>query len=260
VAAFGTEAKPSDGGFLVSGKKIFASPSVVADYNGELCSERQEGAAVSRSNTLYLAVSAKVAGVTVTGDWDPLGMRGTVSRALVMQDVFVTEDEMLMPRGVYFRGATTWPHMFLALCPTYMELAQAAYDFTVQYLRGEMPGTPPVRRRMCPQQQVAVAAVRIMLEQTKAVFFSTVTAVRANPTKDQVLRAYATQYMVMENEQALTAKEFRTCGGQVMLRSLALERHYRDSRCGSPMRSWRAELCADRPSQRALYEPGEKDQ
>jgi len=37
--------------------------------------------------------------------------------------------------------------MFLTLSPTYMGLVQAAYDFTVRYLRGEMPGTPPVKRR-----------------------------------------------------------------------------------------------------------------
>ena len=79
-------------------------------------------------------------------------MRGTVSRTLLFKDVFVPEDEMLMPHGVYFQAATRWPHMFLTLSPTYMGLAQAAYDFTVTYLRGELPGTPPVKRRMYPDQ------------------------------------------------------------------------------------------------------------
>jgi hypothetical protein len=30
--------------------------------------------------------------------------------------------------------------MFFTLAPTYMGIAQAAYDFTIAYLRGEMPG------------------------------------------------------------------------------------------------------------------------
>src|SRR6476659_6031214 len=77
AAAFGTEAKPVDDGFLVSGKKIFASLSGAADYYGILCTERAEGEQASRRNTLYLAVPANAKGVTVTGDWDPLGMRGT---------------------------------------------------------------------------------------------------------------------------------------------------------------------------------------
>src|SRR5215207_5526825 len=128
AAAFGTEAKPVDGGFLVSGKKIFASLSGAADYYGVLCTERGEGEAASRRNTLYLAIPANASGVQVVGDWDPLGMRATVSRTLLFNDVFVPDDEMLMPHGVYFQAATRWPHMFLTLTPTYMGLAQAAYD------------------------------------------------------------------------------------------------------------------------------------
>ena len=259
AAAFGTEAKPVDGGFLVSGKKIFASLSGAADYYGILCTERSEGDAASRRNTLYLAVPAKAEGVSVVGDWDPLGMRGTVSRTLLLKDVFVAEDEMLMPRGVYFNAATSWPHMFLTLSPTYMGLAQAAYDFTVSYLRGELPGTPPVKRRMFPTKQIAVAEMRIMLEQTKALWFQAVSEARAEPTKEQVLRAYAAQFTVMENANAIATKAIRTCGGQAMLKNLALERIYRDSRCGSLMLPWTAEICLDRIGKEALYEAGETD-
>jgi alkylation response protein AidB-like acyl-CoA dehydrogenase len=260
VVAFGTEARPVDGGFVVNGKKIFASLSGSADYYGVLCTERAEGEAASRRNTLYLAVPANAPGVSVVGDWDPLGMRGTVSRTLLFKDVFVPEDAMLMPHGVYFQAASRWPHMFITLSPTYMGLAQAAYDFTVQYLRGEVPGTPPVKRRMFPTKQIAVAEMRIMLEQTKAIWFQAITEARANPSKEQILRAYAAQYSVMENANALAVKAIRTCGGQAMLKSLPLERIYRDSRCGALMLPWTAEICVDRIGREALYEAGEKDE
>src|SRR5215212_2160428 len=115
AAAFGTEAKPIDGGYLINGKKIFASLSGAAQYYGILCTERGEGEQASRRNTLYLAIAANAPGVSVVGDWDPLGMRGTVSRTLLMKDVFVPESELLMPHSVYFRAATSWPHMFLTL-------------------------------------------------------------------------------------------------------------------------------------------------
>jgi alkylation response protein AidB-like acyl-CoA dehydrogenase len=258
--AFGTEARPTTGGFIVNGKKIFASLSGAADYYGILCTERAASEAASRRNTLYLAVPAGAEGVSVVGDWDPLGMRGTVSRTLLLKDVFVPEPEMLMPHGVYFQAATRWPHMFLTLSPTYMGLAQAAYDFTVAYLRGEMPGTPPVKRRMFPTKQIAVAEMHIMLEQTKALWFQAISEARPNPSKEQVLRAYAAQHTVMENANAIAAKALRTCGGQAMLKSLALERIYRDSRCGSLMLPWTAEICLDRIGREALYEPGEKDE
>lgn len=259
TVAFGTEARAADGGFVVTGKKIFASLSGAADYYGILCTERAEGESASRRNTLYLAVPAGAKGVEVVGGWDPLGMRGTVSRTLLLKDVFVPEQEMLMPHGIYFKAATRWPHMFLTLTPTYMGLAQAAYDFTVAYLRGELPGMPPVKRRMYPTKQIAVAEMRIMLEQTKALWFQAITEARADPDKHQVLRAYAAQHTVMENANALAAKAIRTCGGQAMLKELPLERIYRDSRCGSLMLPWTAEICVDRLGRETLYEPGERD-
>ncbi|MFC0387039.1 acyl-CoA dehydrogenase family protein [Muricoccus vinaceus] len=258
--AFGTEARPVEGGYIVNGKKIFASLSGAADYYGILCTERTGNEPASRRNTLYLAIPAKAEGVTIVGDWDPLGMRGTVSRTLLLKDVFVPEDAMLMPRGVYFQAAGRWPHMFMTLTPTYMGLAQAAYDFAVSYLRGEVPGTPPVKRRMFPTKQIAVAEMRIMLEQTKALWFQAIREARPDPTREQVQRAYAAQYTVMENANALATKAIRTCGGQAMLRSLPLERIYRDSRCGSLMLPWTAEICLDRLGRDTLYKPGEKDE
>jgi alkylation response protein AidB-like acyl-CoA dehydrogenase len=259
-AAFGTEAKPVDGGWIVNGKKIFASLSGHADYYGVLCTELTGGMKPSRRNTLYLAIPANAAGVSVVGDWDPLGMRGTVSRTLIFKDVFVTEDAALMPRGVYFQAATRWPHMFLTLSPTYVGMAQGAYDFTIKYLRGEMPKAPPVKRRMYPTKQIAVAQMHIKLEQLKSIWFQAITEARPNPTKAQVLRAYAAQYSVMEGANDIAALAIRTCGGQAMLKSLPLERIYRDSRCGSLMLPWTAELCLDRIGRDALYEPGETDE
>jgi alkylation response protein AidB-like acyl-CoA dehydrogenase len=260
TVAFGTTAKRVDGGFLVNGKKIFASLAGHADYYGILCTEAHEGEKLSRRDTLYLGVPANAPGVTVEGEWDPLGMRGTVSRNLLFKDVFVPEDAALMPPGLYFQAASRWPHMFMTLTPTYMGLAQAAYDFTVRYLRGEQPGTPPVKRRMYPTKQIAVAQMRVMLEATKALWFQAITDARPDPTKEEMLRALAAQHSVMENANAIATLAIRTCGGQSMLKSLPLERIYRDSRCGSLMLPWTAELCLDRLGRETLYEKGETDQ
>jgi alkylation response protein AidB-like acyl-CoA dehydrogenase len=260
TVAFGTTAKRVEGGFRIDGKKIFASLAGHADFYGILCTEAHEGEKLSRRDTLYLGVPADAPGVTVEGEWDPLGMRGTVSRNLLFKDVFVPDDAALMPPGLYFQAASRWPHMFMTLTPTYMGLAQAAYDFCVRYLRGEQPGTPPVKRRMYPTKQIAVAQMRVMLEQTKALWFQAITDARPDPTKEQMLRALAAQHTVMENANAIATLAIRTCGGQAMLKSLPLERIYRDSRCGSLMLPWTAELCLDRLGRDTLYEKGESDQ
>ena len=223
--AFATVAHKVDGGWRINGKKIFASLAGHANYYGVLCTETSDQATeLSRRNTIYLAIPAMSNGVTVEGQWDPVGMRGTVSRTLIFEDVFVSEDATLMPSGIYFQAAKRWPHMFMTLTPSYMGIAQAAYDFTVKYLRGEVDGTGPVKRRQFATKQIAVAQMRIMLEQTKTLWFQAMSEACANPSKDQLLRAWVAQYTTMENANEIAQLAIRTCGGQSMLKSLPLER------------------------------------
>ncbi len=256
---FGTAARPVDGGWVITGKKIFASLSGNADYYGVLCTEIAAEGTASRRNTLYLAIPATARGLRVTGDWDPLGMRGTVSRTLEFADVFVEHDAAIMPRGVYFQAASRWPHMFLTLAPTYLGLAQAAFDFTVRYLRGEVSGAPPGKRRSSSVKQLTVAEMRIKLEQAKTLWFQAIAEAQVEPTPDQRLRAYAAQFSTMETANDLARLAIRTCGGHSMFRSLPLERIYRDSRCGSLMAPWTAEVCLERIGRGALYRDGETD-
>ena len=258
-APFGTTARKVDGGWLINGRKIWASLSGAADYYGVLCTEEVEGKDPDPRDTLYISVPATSEGFSISGEWDPLGMRGTVSRNLAFKDVFVSDDEQLMPRGIYFKGAQTWPAMFFTLSPTYLGVANAAYDFTVQYLRGEVPGEPPVKRRQFATKQIAVAQMRIQLENMKSIFARAIAEARPNPSKDERMRLYAAHYSIMEGANDIARLAIRTCGGQSVLRHLPLERLYRDSRCGALMLPWTAELVMDRMGRETLYEPGEKD-
>ncbi len=65
-APWGTLARPVDGGYVVSGKKIFASLAGAADYYGVLCTLDRPGA--TQRDALYLAVPADAPGVQVVGD------------------------------------------------------------------------------------------------------------------------------------------------------------------------------------------------
>jgi alkylation response protein AidB-like acyl-CoA dehydrogenase len=263
-APFGTTARKAErngvSGWLINGRKIWASLSGAADYYGILCTEDKGDQHPDARDTLYIAVPATSPGLTLSGDWNPLGMRGTVSRNLGFTDVFVSDDEQLMPRGVYFKGAQTWPAMFFTLAPTYLGVATAAYDFTVRYLRGEVPGEPPVKRRQYPTKQIAVAQMRIQLEAMKSLFLRAIREARPHPSKDEKLRLYAAHYSVMEGANDICRLALRTCGGQSMLKHLPLERLYRDSRCGSLMLPWTAELVLDRMGRETLYESGERDE
>ena len=116
---------------------------------------------------------------------------------------------------------------------------------------------PPLELTSKP---VAVAEMRIKLEQTRALFLQNARDARVDPDRDTRMRLLAAHYSIMENANDVARLAIRTCGGQSMLKSLPLERIYRDSRCGSLMLPWTAEICLDRLGRECLYESGERDE
>lgn len=254
-----TQCRRVDGGWRINGFKKFASLAGYCDYYSILCTEIFDGQEPRHEDTMIFVVHKDSPGLRVQGDWDPLGMRGTNSRDLVLQDVFVTEDDLMMPRGIFIKTLPHWPHMMATLSPTYMGVAQAAYDFTRAYLRGDVPGTGPTDRRIYATKRLAVAQMTTRLCAARALWTQAFDEAQGFPTKAQVLRMYAAQYTVMETAQELAALAIRTCGGQSMLRSLPLERIYRDSRCGALMLPYTSEIMEDYLSVLALYDMDEID-
>ena len=249
-APFGTTARRVDGGWIVNGTKHFASLSGAASYYSMVCTIESDEGSERIKNAVYLCVPEDADGFEIFGPWDPVGMRATVSRGLKMEDVFVPDDLELLPPGAYYRLALKWPHMFFTLSPTYMGISQAAFDFTVDYLSTGM--------RNIPTKQHAVAQMRLKLEQSRALFETTIADAGYGPSKDQRLRAYAAQYTIMEHAQEICALAMRTCGGRTLLKNFPLERLYRESRCGSLMLPWTAEIAENRLGEESLFEPGEK--
>ena len=258
-AAFGTMARPVEGGYRVDGIKHFASLSGAASHYGLVCTLDEDGVEPIPQNTMFLAVPADAEGVTIFGEWDVMGMRPTDSRSLKFDNVFVPDALTMLPHGLYYQAALNWPHMFMTLTPTYLGLAHAAFQFTVDYLRGEVAGAPPAGpARHSPAKQLAVAEMRIKLEQATALFRRAVGEARLRPTKEDRLRAYATQFTVMEYANDIARLGLRTCGGRAIFRNFDIERWYRDSRCGSLMLPWTAEICLERLGRESLFERGER--
>lgn len=88
-----------DGGFRVSGHKVFASQSPMGTVLSTMFryDDPEEGPRV-----LNMAVPMADPGVHVLDTWDALGMRGTGSHEVVIEDVLVPEERVLAnrPHGV----------------------------------------------------------------------------------------------------------------------------------------------------------------
>jgi alkylation response protein AidB-like acyl-CoA dehydrogenase len=243
-----TRAVPTDGGWLVTGRKIFASLSGAADFYNVTCQVPGE------DEIRLLGVPADAKGVTIVDDWDPLGMRGTVSRTLLMDEAFVPQGNEWMPAGAYNQAALRYPWLFLSLCPSYLGLTGGVLDVTAAYLRGELPGQAAGARRDHPVKQLGWAQMQLKHQQSQALLYRAIDTAVIDPTEEQLVTGWAAAATVMEHAAEVASLAIRVCGGQSMQKTLPLERLYRDARLGSTMLPWSAEVCLERLGRARLYD------
>lgn len=247
TAGVSTVALPVPGGFRVTGRKIFASLSGAAHFYNVTCQSP------GQDDIRLLGVPADADGVSIVDDWDPLGMRGTVSRTLLMDGVFVPASNEWMPPGAYNEAANRYPWLFLSLCPTYLGLTRGVLDFTAAYLRGEAPGQSGAPRRDHPVKQAGWAQMQLRYEQSRALLYRVIDGAALDPGEDQLATGWAAAVTVMEHAAEVASLAIRVCGGQAMLKTFPLERMYRDARLGSTMLPWSAEVGLERLGRCRLY-------
>jgi alkylation response protein AidB-like acyl-CoA dehydrogenase len=236
---FGTRAERVEGGYVVNGRKFFVSLAGAADYYATPALLLGDAPWIER--TLYLAVRRDAPGVEFQGDWDPMGMRATVSRDMVLTDVFVPEERSLLPPGGFGALYDTFPHGALSFSATFLGLMQAAYDFTIAYLTGRVPGAPSLQTE-APAKGYAVAQMRFSLEAARALFYRSISECRLDPPVEVEQRARAAHVTIQRGVVELTGEAIRVCGGRAMLKRYPLERYARDARAAALMRPWTQDI------------------
>ena len=241
TAGYATRAVPVDGGFLVTGKKIFASLSGASTFHNVLCQVEGE------DELRLLGVPHEGEGVSIEGEWDPLGMRGTDSRNLVMDNVFVAAEHEWLPPGVFNQAANRWHYFYMTLSFSYLGLMGGIMEFTENYLKSSS-------RRDHPIKQQGWAEMNIKFEQAQALCYRTLSEVSVDPSQAQITRAWASLVTTMEGCPDIASTAIRVCGGRSLLRPSYIERAYRDARCGATMLPWSVEVCLQRLGAVRLYD------
>jgi alkylation response protein AidB-like acyl-CoA dehydrogenase len=246
---FGTRAERVDGGYRVNGRKFFVSLAGAAHFYATPALLIADGPWEDR--TLYLEIPADAPGLQVTGEWDPLGMRGTVSRDLTLTDVYVPDDAEILPPGVFGRYYQRYPHLFIGFSATFLGLMQAAYDFTIAYLAGQVRWAPGLQGS-APARGMAVAEMLFTLESARALFYRAISEERLDPPVDAVQRARAAHVGIQRAVVELTGEAIRVCGGRAMLKRFPLVRFYRDALAGAVLLQWSQDLASQQTWETAL--------
>jgi alkylation response protein AidB-like acyl-CoA dehydrogenase len=217
------EAIKVDGGYRVTGTKRFASQS----RHGTVMStmfvyeDPEQGKRV-----LNLAVPIAAEGVTVADNWDTLGMRGTASNDIHLEDVFVPDERVLAnrPHGVVdpplqVIGSIAMP----IVSAVYLGVAEAAYAAAVD--AAAIRATDPTVQRavglMAHKLQVASWALDGALDTVGE---------DPEPSPDRLAAA-----MAAKREIALAGIEvcdlaMEVAGGSAFFKGSVIERCYRDIR------------------------------
>src|SRR6202158_2483312 len=212
---FGTTARKVDGGYVVNGRKFFVSLAGAAPYFATPAIRLGDEPWIER--TLYLQVPKDAPGVSFPGDWDPMGMRGTVSRDMLLQDVFVPDDGDVVPPGTLGAMYNAFPQLSpLTFCATFLGLMQAAYDGALAYLTGQMAGAPGLHTEAAVKGH-AVAEMLFALEATRALYYRAISAARVDVAADVVQRARAAHVTVQRSAVTVTQEAIRVCGGRGLL-------------------------------------------
>lgn len=245
TAGYSTRAVPGPGGYRVTGRKIFASLSGAANIHNVVCLVPGD------ERIRFMGVPADAPGATIEGDWDPLGMRGTDSRTLVLDEAVVPEDNEWLPPGAFDQAATRWPYFYMTLSFSYLGLMRGILDATAAYLSGD-GGRGPARRDH-PVKQQGWAQMNLLCDRAQSLTYRVLAECGVDPGTDQVRRAWSSVVTVMEGAPAVASLALQVCGGRSMLRPSYLEQAYRDARCGAAMLPWSVEVCLERLGRTGLY-------
>ena len=246
---FGTIADKVDGGYRLNGRKFFVSLSDAADYFATPAILNTDGTFIER--TLYLKVPREAEGVTFSGDWDAIGMRATVSRNMVLKDVFVPDDGEVLPPGVFGGLYLNSAHGPLLFSATFLGLMQAAYGDTLAYLTGGAEGAT-AKDQVGPVMGNAIADMMFKVEAARALYLRSVSEAKLTPTHEIRQRARAAHVMVQRNVVEVTQEAIRVCGGRALLKQFPLERYLRDAQAASVMRPWTREIATEAAWENAL--------
>ena len=154
--------------FLRNGRKLFVSLAGCAPYYATPAIRLGDEPWIER--TLYLQIPKDAPGVSFSGDWDPMGMRATVSRDMVLENVFVPDDAEVLPPGLFGAMYNAFPHLFLSFSATFLGLMQAAYDGALAYLTARMPGAPVPHTEIAAKGP-AIAEMLFAIESARAIYY-----------------------------------------------------------------------------------------
>jgi alkylation response protein AidB-like acyl-CoA dehydrogenase len=223
-----------EGGYRISGHKLFGSLAPVWDYMGAhaMVPDAPDGPQI-----VHVFIPRNAPGVSIKETWDTLGMRATRSDDTLLDNVFVPDELVarVVPAGAPDAlTGTAFVWVEVALGSIYLGIADRALDLAVETAR--MRGSIALTRSMAyhPEVQHSIAEAVIALEAASAhiekVGREWSDGVDHGPAWGA--KAAAAKHTAVETAKRVVDLAMTVSGGAGMFKTNELERLYRDVRAG----------------------------
>ncbi|GCE13614.1 acyl-CoA dehydrogenase family protein [Tengunoibacter tsumagoiensis] len=233
-----TAYRQPDGSWRVQGRKSFTTGSHALQYFIVGCSIEDQADGASGLEPLKadkgnFLIAHDAPGVSIEDTWDTLGMRGTGSNDLILDNVCLEADayvdEQIPPMADAQGRLPAWT---LLISVVYLGIAQAARDEAIRFATQRRPNSLKAPISSVPHIQEKVARMDLALLQSKAFLFSLAEQFQADPDSVQPALYGAAKYLVTNHAVEIVDLAMRVVGAASLALKSPLQRYYRDVRAG----------------------------
>ena len=230
-----TVAERVDGGYRVTGDKIFGTQSSICT---QFTSMARHDDPERGSRVLLFRVPRDVEGMTVHQMWDTMGMRATQSNDFTLDGIFVPEEAVFHSFPVHHFDATmlqtVWSWASASFGAVYLGIAAGAMDYAREQAHKR-------KQQDSPQVQALFAEMEVLLETARAVLYRHAQEVEQDAiatrlgVQEGMSRAILSKYVPGNNAQRIVDLAFHVVGGAGYAKRSPMERMYRDVRASTIM-------------------------
>lgn len=209
-----------EGGFLVSGTKIFASGCPAGDILMTMAVYQDP---IAGPTVLHFPISMGDAGIVITETWKAMGMRGTGSHEVTINSVFVSDGAISVrrPQGQWHPSMHLVSKIALPLIyGVYVGLAEAVCDDIVNI---------SIPRRNEAFIQDAIGEITTELRAAQWAHQKMIEAgIEATPGLETTTEVMVARGLVERSVLAVASQAMDLAGGAAYMRRSRLERLFRD--------------------------------
>lgn len=212
-------ARKVDGGYRISGRKVFTSGAPAGDIlmTGAILEEDGE------RFVLHFGAPMKAAEISIKDTWHTLGMRGTGSHDVIIDDLFVADSAVALKRK-----AGQWHPLFQIIATTafpliyavYLGVAESARDIALDLARRKPTSSHLLS--LAGRMETSLRAAQLSHQAMVAV------VERNAPSDESVNDVMIGRTLVAKNAIRTVELAMELAGGAGFYRSAGLERRFRD--------------------------------